>query len=65
MGVTFLAQPAELKPDPPKEGEALREQPGAGFNKFLAVHLFFELNSSFYREPLRYQRRDGLRTAMY
>jgi hypothetical protein len=41
MGVTFLAQPAELKPDPPKEGEALREQPGAGFNKFLAVHLFF------------------------
>lgn len=40
MVVTFLAQSAELKPDPPEEGEALREQPGAGLNKFLAVLLF-------------------------
>ena len=37
---TFLARTAQLKPDPPEEGEAPREQPGAGFNKFLAVLVF-------------------------
>jgi len=46
--VTFLAQPATLKPGPPEEGEALREQPGAGFNKFLAVRKsYFDQLSSF------------------